>query len=455
VLYAYLGCLQIYIAIFNFKLFCKLTLFVKKRTSYMNKKPIMLVALLCVLPVFNALANVSASENILTLKQALSNTEQQNPILKRYPYHQKILSALKSQATLSPNPVLSVAVENVLGTNDARGVKGAEITLGLSQLIELGDKRQSRVGFATANIKAQAIQYQNTRLALLATTAERYYSALKFQTLLALNGERKSVVTQALKTIEQRANAGAVSQADVSRMRYALSQVELEQVKLTSEFERARLLLSELWVDEQSSALLAGNINVITPLKSQQALLDAVNLAPEFALLQQQYIQQTANLALQKANGQSDINVGGGVRYNQQSDSSSLLFSFSMPLQISNANSGNIAAAASELALLNQQQGQLRVQLRQQVRTLYAYYQGVANQATLLNKQIIPQTQTLIEQSLNSYKGGQISVLQLLDAQQAHFDSKRALIATHAELYQVLLTLERLTGQSLIETYQS
>nr|WP_306287505.1 hypothetical protein [Pseudoalteromonas sp. WY3] len=55
----------------------------------MNKKPIMLVALLCVLPVFNALANVSASENILTLKQALSNTEQQNPILKRYPYHQK------------------------------------------------------------------------------------------------------------------------------------------------------------------------------------------------------------------------------------------------------------------------------------------------------------------------------------------------------------------------------
>ncbi|MCH6043854.1 hypothetical protein MMA53_24900, partial [Salmonella enterica] len=82
-----------------------------------------------------------------------------------------------------------------------------------------------------------------------------------------------------------------------------------------------RVLLNELWIDEQSSAFLAGNINVITPLKSQQALLDAVILAPEFALLQQQYIQQTANLALQKANGQSDINVGGGVRYNQKNDS--------------------------------------------------------------------------------------------------------------------------------------
>jgi cobalt-zinc-cadmium efflux system outer membrane protein len=417
----------------------------------MNKKPIMLVALMCALPAFSTLANVKT----LTLKQALSNTEQQNPVLKRYPYHQKILSALKSQAALSPNPVLNVEAENLLGTNDASGIQGAEITLGLSQLIELGDKRQSRINNATANIKAQAIQYQNTRLALLATTAERYYQGLKFQTLLSLNNERKQVVTQALKVIEQRASAGAASQADVTRMRYALSQVELDKAVLNSEFERASLSLNELWSEEQSYDTFTGNINVITALKPAQALLDAVNQAPEFALLQQQYLQQTANLALQKANGQTDINIGGGVRYNQQSDSSSFVFSFSMPLQLSNSNSGNIAAANSQLMLLNEQQGQLRIQLRQQVRTLYAYYQGRANQAKLLSDQIIPQAQTLIEQSLKSYQRGQISVLQLLDAQQALFDSKRTLITTHAELYQVLLTLERLTGQSLIETHQS
>jgi cobalt-zinc-cadmium efflux system outer membrane protein len=350
---------------------------------------------------------------------------------------------------------LRVEAENLLGTNNARGLQGAEVTLALSQLIELGDKRQSRVSYATANIKAQAIQYQNTRLALLATTAERYYEALKFQRLLSLNNERKSVVAKALKAIEQRANAGAASQADVTRMHYALSQVALDKAMLTSKFKRARLSLNELWIDEQEITFLAGNMRVITALKSEQALLDAVNKAPEFALLQQQYLQQTANLTLQKANGQSDISLGGGVRYNQQSDTSSLVFSFSMPLQLSNANSGNIKAASSELALLNEQQGQLRIQLRQQVRTLYAYYQGNVDQATLLTQQIIPHAHSLIEQSLKSYQRGQISVLQLLDAQHALFNSKRALIATHAELYQVLLTLERLTGHSLIETHQS
>ena len=417
----------------------------------MNKKSIMLVVMLCALPAFSAFANVKT----LTLKQALINTEQQNPLLKRYPYHQKILSALKSQAALSPNPILNIEAENLLGTNDARGVQDAEITLAFSQLIELGDKRQSRINYATANIKAQAIQYQNTRLALLATTGERYYEALKFQTLLTLNSERHHVVSQALKAIKQRANAGAVSQADVTRMRYALSQVELETAKLNSEFERARLSLNELWNEQHSYTNFAGNMATLIPLKSEQALLNAVNQAPEFAMLQQQYLQQAANLTLQKANGQSDINVGAGLRYNQQSDTSSLLFSFSMPLQLSNPNSGNFEAANSQLALLREQQGQLRVQLRQQVRTLYTYYQGKTLQAQLLSEQVIPQAQTLIEQSLKSYQRGQISVLQLLDAQQALFDSKRALINTYAALYQTHLTLERLTGQSLTETFQS
>ncbi|MCQ8889220.1 TolC family protein [Pseudoalteromonas carrageenovora] len=420
----------------------------------MNKKPLMLVALLCALPTLNALAK-SEPQNVLTLKQALKNTEQKNLQLKRYPYHQKILTALKSQAALSPNPELSFEAENFLGTHGSHAFSGAQYTLALSQLIELGDKRQNRINYATANIKAQTIEYKNTRLALLATTAERYYQVLKFQALIALNSERKNTVKQALNVIEKRAKAGAVSSADVTRMRYALSQVDLNTAMLQSEFERSRLALNELWQEVKVSDYYAGDLSQIAAIKSEAALLDMINTAPEFALLQQQYMQKTANLALQRSSGQSDLTLGGGVRYNQQTDASSFVFSFSMPLQLSNANGGNIEAAQHQLALLNEQQGQLRIQLRKQIRTLYAYYQGKSTQAQLLTQRVIPQAQTLIKQSLKSYQQGQISVLQLLDAQQALFDSKRALINTHSELYQVLLTLERLTGQPLIETHQS
>jgi len=121
-----------------------------------------------------------------------------------------------------------------------------------------------------------------------------------------------------------------------------LSQVELETAKLNSEFERARLSLNELWNEQHNYTNFAGNMATLIPLRSEQGLLDAVNQAPDFAMLQQQYLQQAANLTLQKANGQSDINIGAGVSYNQQNNTSSLLFSFSMPLQLSNSNSGNM-----------------------------------------------------------------------------------------------------------------
>ncbi|MEI8617202.1 hypothetical protein P4S63_06875 [Pseudoalteromonas sp. B193] len=61
---------------------------------------------------------------VLTLKQALKNTEQQNAELKRYPYHRKILTALKTQAALSPNPELSFEAENFLGTHGSHAFSG-------------------------------------------------------------------------------------------------------------------------------------------------------------------------------------------------------------------------------------------------------------------------------------------------------------------------------------------
>ena len=95
----------------------------------MNKKLLMLVALLCALPALSALAK-SEPQNVLTLKQALKNTEQQNLQLKRYPYHQKILTALKSQAALSPNPELSFEAENFLGTHGSHAFSGGAVHAG-------------------------------------------------------------------------------------------------------------------------------------------------------------------------------------------------------------------------------------------------------------------------------------------------------------------------------------
>ena len=62
------------------------------------------------------------------LEQALLN----NIALKSFPYSLRASEALTLQAGITPNPELSVSVENILGTGDMQGVDNAEIKLLLS-----------------------------------------------------------------------------------------------------------------------------------------------------------------------------------------------------------------------------------------------------------------------------------------------------------------------------------
>ncbi|MEQ8737202.1 MAG: TolC family protein, partial [Hoeflea sp.] len=48
------------------------------------------------------------------------------------------------QASFLPNPELGLEVENVFGSGPYSGVDEADITLGVSQLIETGGKRESQ-----------------------------------------------------------------------------------------------------------------------------------------------------------------------------------------------------------------------------------------------------------------------------------------------------------------------
>ena len=92
---------------------------------------------------------VRAEEPALTLRDALSRTLKSNPDLAAYQYVLKANDGRVTQAGLRPNPTFNGTLENVLGTGDTKGFKGAELTLGLSQLIELGGLRDKRVAVAT------------------------------------------------------------------------------------------------------------------------------------------------------------------------------------------------------------------------------------------------------------------------------------------------------------------
>ena len=92
-----------------------------------------------------AASDVVAEQMSLTLTEATQRALANSPELEVFQKRYQIIEGMRQTAKLRPAFELGIDVENVAGSGDFSGVDSAELTLSLSSVIELGDKRDSRV----------------------------------------------------------------------------------------------------------------------------------------------------------------------------------------------------------------------------------------------------------------------------------------------------------------------
>ncbi|WOT03980.1 TolC family protein [Shewanella youngdeokensis] len=390
-------------------------------------------------------AHVTAIKLPWVLEQTLLN----NVALKAYPYSLRASEALTLQAGIKPNPELSVNVENILGTGDMQGIDNAEISLALSQLIELGDKRQRRIDYASANQKQQLSEYEAQRLQVLAETTERYLQLLRLQAIDQWIARRIGVEQTALQNIEQRAQAGAILQADVSKMQLRLSRSKVLQQRIAGEFTVAKQKLAAMWSSEVAFTAVNDELKAVQVLPTAASVLNAIETAPQYLQLLNVERVLVAKRRMEESKAQADITLGVGLKSVDGFDDGAFMVNFSMPLQFSNPNAGNILAAKALEDKANEEQRLVREQLKL---TLLAVHQSMVNnaqQVELLNTQVLPLAKQLLTHTQTAYQTGQANVLQLADAQAELFSVELELIEAKAAVYLSLLALERITGQSM------
>ena len=103
-------------------------------------------------------------------------------------------------ASLPPNPEVGVEVENFAGSGALRGFQSAEITIHLSQLIELAGKRQKRTRVAALERDLVAWDYEATRIEVLTEVTQAFVEVLSAQQRLRLNLELVRLAEQVLRT---------------------------------------------------------------------------------------------------------------------------------------------------------------------------------------------------------------------------------------------------------------
>jgi cobalt-zinc-cadmium efflux system outer membrane protein len=393
----------------------------------------------------------AASQTSLNLAKAVQLSLLHNPQLQLYPFERSRIEALQLQAGLRPTPIVTLTVENAFGSGAYDDLDASETTLGLGQVIELGEKRDQRIAVARASKSQLSIEYELSRLDVLAETSRRYYRVVALQSQAAVNEQRLAEERRALAVIANRINAGAAANADRSKLELRLARSVANAQQLENAHTLARIRLAAMWQGNPGFDHVTGDISVIPDLPNLPTLLQSIEQAPR--LEQQLALLRLADTSAQlaQANGRNDVTLGLGVRHLEASNDQALVFSVSMPLSFDNPNRGRIAAAYADQHRSARESDITRVTLQLELRQIHQQLLNNHSRAQQVKDELLPRSLKLIEDTRRGYQLGQFSVLQWTDAQAERFALERELITLYSAIHLQLLELERITGEALAD----
>lgn len=394
-------------------------------------------------------AAAAAEPAPLTLAQALQRTLQHNASLQAFPYQLRMAEAAQLQAAIGPNPELDVSLENVLGTGDSRGLTAAELTLSLSQQIELGDKRQRRIELAHSQSQLQQDNYELARLDALANTTGQFVQLLRLQHLQQWASDKISREQALLATAQRRSLAGNLHDADISRIKLRLirSEIELSDLKQAAQSQRYQLAAS--WNNAPDFVAVSGDLTALPAVPALAALqqqLQQSRTLQRFTSLQRVARSQ---LRLTDANSKADIRLSAGLRRDEASNDNALVLGFSMPLSLSDPKAGQRQANRAEQALLASQQQQSQTALLHLLQQQWHSLEQLRLAVQTMQSRLLPEATQLHSLSLQGYQQGQLDLLSLLSASEELALAERDLIEAQSRFHLTLLELERLTGQPI------
>lgn len=393
---------------------------------------------------------------ILTLSGAIKRTLTSNPQLASYTFRQQALDGDLKSAQLDPQRSVSIELENVLGTGERTGIKGAELTLALSSVLELGGKKAARSALVSQKRLLLTAQKQTQSLDLLAEVTRRYIDALSSEQRINVLKEAEELARYTLQAAAKRVTAGATPEVEQLRAQSALAKARMQLLNAQRERHTRYYALSILWGETTPSfSELAGNIFTLGNSENFDNLYQQAVNNPAIAVFSAQERLKQAQLRLTKTQAQPDLTWSVGVRYDNASDDSALMAGISMPLFGAARSLGEYQSLQAQQAQVNVEKKAALLTLSNQLYQLVQARESAVLRVITLQKSIIPPLQEALQQVGQAYEQGRYSYLEWVTTRQELIDAKSALISAARDALTLAADIEQLTGTPLISPTHS
>lgn len=391
----------------------------------------------------------------MTLASAVQLALSQNPELQVYRFKELGLQGLAETANLRPQFALSAEAENVAGTNDFNGVDGAEFTLALSSVIELGGKRDARVAAVNAQRQVFEGERQARALDLMGTVTRRYVDVVATQARLDLAVKSRSLALDVLQSVERRTRAGAAPEAELYRAGAQLAQAKLAVAEAQNRLRSSRLSLSVLWGDaEPDFVKVKGSLLNLGTVGDFNALFQRAIENPAIAIFASAERLREAEFQLVKTQSRTDIAWSVGVRQFQDTDDTALVGGLSIPLFTSRRNAGAIQSARAVRDEVSIRRESALLNLRARLFEAYQQRKQGIETASSLRAEVIPALTLALQQTQVAYESGRYGYQEWAAARQELISAEYALIAAASASLQSGATIEQLTSEPLLPSLE-
>ena len=394
----------------------------------------------------------------ITIDQAIQEAISKNLDLIAQRLNVGVAEAREITARLRPNPVLSIAGQslNLLGANYS-----PDTPLGPNQLnihtdvpMERGHKREERISLAREQKSLAELGVREAMRQVIFGVQTAFVDIQQAKNNLTLAQENLRSLEGVVTINEARLRSGDLSQLELERSRVAalLYRASVQQAQLQLDQAKTRLQLLMGRKLKTANFEVAGDLRRedITDAEADIAK-KALLIRPDYLAGQQSQVRSQADLRLQLANGKVDYSVGAELTRQSAwgKSGNSIGLYFSMPLPVFNKNQGEILRARREITLAGAQKDALETSIATEVEQAFRQYSVSRQLLTIVETDMLGKAKSVRDITEYSYRRGEASLVEFLDAQRAFNDATQAYNDARASFARSLYLIETVSGATV------
>ncbi|MCZ2155788.1 MAG: TolC family protein, partial [Bryobacterales bacterium] len=172
---------------------------------------------------------------------------------------------------------------------------------------------------------------------------------------------------------------------------------------------------------------------------------------PDYLASRHAQNRSQADLRLQLANGKADYTIG--TEFTRQSaygmSGNTLGLYFSVPLQFSNRNQGEIARARQQIHQTASRTAALEATIQTEVEMAYRQFTHSASLLASIETSMLAKAQSVRDTTAYSYRRGEASLIEFLDAQRAFNETMQMYNEARANYVRSIYLLDAVSGATV------